>query len=212
MQDTWALELGGTPHWIQLFPTGGPPPVRSGHSAIYDPVRRRMVVYAGEIFPNVVRYDDVWSLWLGGEPMWSQLAPAGIAPSPRSGHSAIYDPLRDRMVAFSGRGAAGDVWSLDFPTAVAAVTPAAGVALALRAANPCRSSHVALACSLSDASPARVEVLDVSGRLLVSRDLPARAGTHTVALEAATIPGPGLYFARLIQGAASVTTRIAIVQ
>ena len=39
--NVWVLSnangLGGTPTWMQLFPTGGPPPARQSHQAVYDP-------------------------------------------------------------------------------------------------------------------------------------------------------------------------------
>ena len=46
--------------------------------------------------------NDVWALSLSGSPTWAQLAPAGTPPGAWYGHSAIYDPARDRMVVFGG--------------------------------------------------------------------------------------------------------------
>ena len=78
-------------------------PARSGHSAIYDPVRDRMVVFGGYSGTGYTYFlNDVWVLSLAGMPAWTQLTPTGTPPSARYGHSAIYDPVRDRMVVFGG--------------------------------------------------------------------------------------------------------------
>jgi hypothetical protein len=101
LNDVWALSQAGTPAWTELTPSGTLPPTRSGHSAIYDPVRKRMVVFGGYENPGP-HLNDVWALSLGGTPPWTQLAPSGTPPSAREGHTAIYDPVRDRMVFFGG--------------------------------------------------------------------------------------------------------------
>ncbi len=110
--DVWALSLSGTPAWSALSPTGTLPSGRYSHTAIYDPVRDRMVVFAGGNFSGL---DDVWALSLSGAPEWIALSPTGPPPSARSGHTAIYDPVRDRMVAFGGYDGSdyrNDVWAL----------------------------------------------------------------------------------------------------
>ena len=112
--DTWALSLAGSPAWSKLAPAGIPPSARYEHTAIYDPVRDRMVVFGGT--DGSTSRNDTWALSLAGSPAWSQLAPAGIPPSGRSSHTAIYDPARDRMVVFGGTGTDfdyfNDAWAL----------------------------------------------------------------------------------------------------
>jgi hypothetical protein len=110
--DVWELSLAGTPTWKLLAVAGTPPSARRGASAIYDPVRDRMLVYGGAA-PGAL--GDVWALSLGASPAWSQLAPTGSPPPSRSGHSAIYDPVRDRMVVFGGQSGLtyrNDAWAL----------------------------------------------------------------------------------------------------
>ena len=63
------------------LPSGTPPSARDGHTAIYDPVRDRMVVFGGD--DGALR-NDVWALTLSGSPAWSALAPVGTPPSARS--------------------------------------------------------------------------------------------------------------------------------
>ena len=108
--DVWALSLSGSPVWTQLVPNGEPPQERGGHTAIYDPVRDRMLVFGG-IGETNTRQNDVWALSLSGNPTWTLLAPIGIPPSARHLHTAIYDPVRDQMVVFGG-GLLNDVWVL----------------------------------------------------------------------------------------------------
>jgi hypothetical protein len=110
--DAWVLSLSvGTESWSEVIPAGSPPPERWGHSAIYDPVRDRMVAYGGRDAGGPL--NDLWAMSLAGSPAWSQLAPTGAPPSARAYHSAIYDPLRDRMVVFGGWPTLlNDVWAL----------------------------------------------------------------------------------------------------
>jgi hypothetical protein len=113
--DVWALSLSETPYWTQLFPAGTLPPGRFLHSAIYDPLRDRMIVFGGNYW-----LDDVWELSFGVGLQWKQIAPHGPTPPARSSHAAIYDAARDRMVVFGGYSAGvylSDVWELSLDNA-----------------------------------------------------------------------------------------------
>ncbi len=50
--DLWVLTnangLGGTPAWIELSPTGGPPAARANHTAVYDSGTNSMIVFGGQ--------------------------------------------------------------------------------------------------------------------------------------------------------------------
>ena len=90
---------------------------RYGLSAIYDSARNRMIVFGG--WNGSTAYNDVWALSLSGSPAWSELIPSTLAapsaPCPRYGHSAIYDPVGDRMLVFGGLGGPGPLqvfWAL----------------------------------------------------------------------------------------------------
>lgn len=99
-RDAWILSLAGTPAWSELSPAGTKPLGRFGHSAIYDPAGDRMIVFGGRNGPTT--FADVWDLSLDGATAWAQLQPTGALPSGTAGHSAIHDPLRERMVVFDG--------------------------------------------------------------------------------------------------------------
>jgi hypothetical protein len=114
LNDVWALSLSGTPTWTQLTPAGTLPAVRSGHGAIYDPVRDRMVIFGG-LSSVDIPVNDVWALSLGEAPVWTALTPTGTLPRARAYHSAVYDPVRDRIVVFGGYSPFyyfHDVWEL----------------------------------------------------------------------------------------------------
>src|SRR6185436_15311058 len=80
------------------------------HTAIYDPVRDRMLVLGGTGVDNML-----WALGLSDPPAWTQLAIAGPNPPRLAWHTAVYDPAGDRMIVFGGDGGHGylnDVWAL----------------------------------------------------------------------------------------------------
>jgi hypothetical protein len=109
--DVWALSLdAGAETWIPLTPAGSAPPQRRSHSAIYDAVGDRMIIFGGYFYRN-----DTWALSLSGAPVWQQLNPSGPLPSARQGHSAVYDAQEQRMITFGGEDGGdyqSDVWIL----------------------------------------------------------------------------------------------------
>jgi hypothetical protein len=109
--EVWELSLSGTPTWTMLSTAGTAPSPRGSHSAIYDPVRHRMLVFGG--YTPYSSKNDTWELTLTGTPTWNELHPTGVLPTPRSGHVAAYDPLRDRMLIYGGCCDSNEVWSLD---------------------------------------------------------------------------------------------------
>ena len=119
LNETWALNLSGTPTWEQLAPVGSPPAPRRGHTAIYDPAEHRVLVFGG--YDDRVFYNDVWSLSLSGATAWELLTPTGTPPPARYGHAAVYDPVRQRMVVFGGYNGnfLDDAWVLDLSGAPA---------------------------------------------------------------------------------------------
>jgi len=95
----WALPLSGTPAWTLVPTSGGGPDARVYASAIYDPVRDRMIVFCGY---STGTNGDLWALDLATA-TWTEIVADGDAPSPRFSHAAIYDASRDRMVVFGGQ-------------------------------------------------------------------------------------------------------------
>ena len=114
------LSLAGTPTWSTVPTAGGPPTATSARSAIYDPARDRIVVFGG--LGPLGYNNEVWALTLADPvPIWSPIPVIGPAPRSRGGARLIYDPLRDRIVIYSGNyestrfdpGVLGDTWALN---------------------------------------------------------------------------------------------------
>jgi hypothetical protein len=105
-----SFDVSGNPHWDQLATTGGPPPDRSVATMVYDSNAQRMILFGGF---GAGYLNDVWALDVNTL-VWTQLTPAGMPPSPRGFHSAIYDAGNVRMVVFGGFGGANlnDTWVL----------------------------------------------------------------------------------------------------
>ncbi len=102
--------------WSQVTTTGGPPSARARHSAIFDVTALQMLVFGGNGANGVL--NDLWSLGKSGSnAQWTNITPSGTPPSPRKGHSAVYDSTNSRMIVFGGSLAApsscaNDVWVL----------------------------------------------------------------------------------------------------
>ncbi|HTU45984.1 MAG TPA: kelch repeat-containing protein [Bryobacteraceae bacterium] len=124
LNDTWFLfnadGLGGTPRWLKVSPVGTLPPGRRAQTAVYDANTDRMIVFGGDpVGCAVDKYNDTWLLedatGAHGTPTWVQLSPAGGLPPARSDHTAVYDPVNNRMIIAGGFGPDGnlnDVWVL----------------------------------------------------------------------------------------------------
>ncbi len=101
------------------------------------------------------------------------------------------------------------------PTGTTGVAGEGPVAFALEGAhpNPARGHALRIAFALPNDAPAKLELLDVSGRRVVTRDVGALgAGRHTVSLsESRRIPS-GLYWARLTQGARQKSVRVSVIE
>jgi hypothetical protein len=107
--DTWVLTnangLGGAPAWVQLSPSGGPPPDGYFASHVYDESNNRMMVYGGSDGTSGV--NPVWVLsaanGLGGTPAWTNLIANGTSgsPVPTYNSPAVFDPATNEMLLFN---------------------------------------------------------------------------------------------------------------
>ena len=112
LNDVWAYSVDRQ-QWTRLNPTGLSPNPRHGHTVTFDPVRRRIIMIAGQ---GASFFGDAWAYDIQAN-LWTQLSANSSGPSPRYGHSAIYDAKRDRIVISHGftseQGRFDDTWAFD---------------------------------------------------------------------------------------------------
>ena len=133
LTDVWSLSLGDAPAWTEWTPIGTPD-TAWWPSAVYDPLRDRVVVGAGGPPTHTTPSARGHCLWEIRRP-GPQLAPNSMPPRARSDHNAIYDPVRDRMLVFGGRidvPYGKDTWALNWgrPSLADVACPDNGVWLA----------------------------------------------------------------------------------
>lgn len=127
--NVWILDLNQTPaQWKSYEVKGSSPTARGGHTAVYDRTEQRMIVFGGAYHPggqeekSFVDADTyVLSGFGSGELEWERFSAVGIeCPSPRIGHSAIYDEDTKSMIIFGGEiefdppESNNEVYKLDF--------------------------------------------------------------------------------------------------
>ncbi len=110
--DLWVYSLERK-EWRELQPAGARPVARWGHAMVLDETRRRLVMFGGQasgFFNDLWTYDIV-------EGTWTQAGQPGEGPSRRYGHSAIFEPGRDRVIishGFTDAGRFDDTWAYEF--------------------------------------------------------------------------------------------------
>jgi hypothetical protein len=125
LNDVWVLQnangIGRTPTWIKLNPSGTALlSEREDHSAIYDAVNNRMVIFGGWAKKGSVDkyFNDVWVLNNANglaASAWEHIEPAGTEPVGRELHTAVYDPVTNRMILCGGAtegSLLNDIWIL----------------------------------------------------------------------------------------------------
>ena len=87
LNDSWGLDLGTT-SWTKINVTGGKPPARWQHTAVWT--WGEMIIFGGKGEGGTL-LNDVWVLQ-GFSPedwKWEKIYPIGDSPSARSGHAAV---------------------------------------------------------------------------------------------------------------------------
>jgi Kelch motif/Galactose oxidase, central domain len=110
--DLWSLDIAGVGGWASLL-RGPSPPLRRNHALAFDPTRERAILYGGQAAGSTSTRNDTWFLSTREPGRW---IPSAQVPAigGRAQHSAIVDPVRDRLLVFGGFGgsAFNDVWAL----------------------------------------------------------------------------------------------------
>ena len=87
--------------WMKMQPSGERPIERDGHCAVFDPVRKRLLVFGGRSIQKK-RLNDLYSYDMVSN-TWSKMAPEGNLPAPREfGNMELLND--DTAVLFGGRG------------------------------------------------------------------------------------------------------------
>jgi hypothetical protein len=82
----------------------GGPPVRYSHSAFFDSANNNLFVFAGA-HSGTLLFNDYWEATdiIGSSNLnWTALNVQGTKPSPRWGHTGLYDSISNRMMVFGG--------------------------------------------------------------------------------------------------------------
>ena len=108
----------------------------------------------------------------------------------------------------SGYAALGPVGTSDVPDGGSLAFALEGVR-----PNPSVGEPLRVAFTLPDAAPARLDLLDVAGRRVATREVGSLGGgRHAVDLTAGAPLAPGLYLVRLTQGASVRVTRVVVLK
>jgi hypothetical protein len=211
--DVWALDLSGSA-WTPLSPLGAPPNPRYLHGAIYDPVRDRMIVFGGW---DGAERNSAWALTFAGTPSWSELAPGGNFPAPRLASSCVYSPVRDGMIVFGGSFGSinrNDAWALVWGAPIAGVVSPTVAALAIAGLHPNPAvDRLVVSFRLPNNSPARLELFDITGRMLASRDVEnAGTGLREMDISQGLHLAAGVYSIRLRQGGQAAVARAVVMR
>ena len=106
-------------------------------------------------------------------------------------------------------------FALVTPNQTTEVEAGGSVAFALEplVPNPAKRNQLNVGFALPTRATARLDLVDVGGRRVVSREVGALgAGRHTVNLSEGHSVASGVYWVRLTQGANRQETRVAVIQ
>jgi len=142
--------------------------------------------------------------------------PDNLIASPTSPHYADVGPAGSfyKLSATDVNGNESG-FALITPSQTTGVEEGAVVAFALNGArpNPARAGRLQVAFALPSASPALLELHDVSGRRVIRREVGSLgAGRHVVDLADGHRVAPGIYWVSLQQGTSRQRTRLAVIE
>jgi hypothetical protein len=132
------------------------PGTRSQAASVYDASTNQMFMFGGQHAPTAIDFGDTWAVnnviasssTTFTSLNWSKVFTSGTLPTPRFGHSAVYNPNSDSMIVFGGgTGFPGpcvnQLWVLQHPDAVGGKPTWAELSPA-GTPPPVREGHVAV--------------------------------------------------------------------
>jgi hypothetical protein len=101
--------VASRPGWAQITAANEGPAARRDHATLYDPVRKRLVVFGGR---GAKTYGDTWIFEFASH-AWREVK--GDGPWPRFAGGTVYDAANRRMIIVMGQGNGffNDVWAFD---------------------------------------------------------------------------------------------------
>jgi hypothetical protein len=158
------------------------------HSFTRDPVSGRFIVFGGWFYP---RGGETPPRFLGNNALF--LNSAGFVPA----------------AVARAAGRAARIAPLGSPAPRAA---AAAPRIALARLRMISARELSFVATLPDATPAQLEVFDVSGRRLASAAIGGRSGARAASIQLSTGLAPGLYLARVQQANAQALGRFVVLR
>jgi hypothetical protein len=115
--ETWALDIAGTPAWTRLVPALKTPIPRYGQATAYDAGGDAFWIFGGRSSRDgeAILSDETWRAPLGAPGTWSEIAATGERPPPRQEAAGAFDGAGRRLVVFGGWDGStyfGDTWAL----------------------------------------------------------------------------------------------------
>lgn len=101
--------------WLQVQAFSVPPPGRMGHTAVYDSLNDRMVVFGGWDMEHRDFLGDTW-VFRFESGNWRQIKTSRAHPPKRRHAVGVLDTKRNWLVIYGGHGERGyfnDVWAFD---------------------------------------------------------------------------------------------------
>jgi hypothetical protein len=96
-QDLWEWDPA-TGKWTDRTPTGSKPSARAGSSMIYDPTRKKFVIFGGRSNTGY-DYEDTWE-WDPASGAFTDRTSSG--PGARSQHSMVFEKSTGKVLLFGG--------------------------------------------------------------------------------------------------------------
>ncbi|MEO8084835.1 MAG: hypothetical protein ABI780_13510 [Ardenticatenales bacterium] len=109
----WRADLAAVDNadaWTDATALAGDGPLARSGATLTFLGNSGVAVLIGGYAPGQGELADIWALDYTdpAAPSWRALTPAGAAPSPRSGHSAVWDGARRRVIVYGGLRLQGD--------------------------------------------------------------------------------------------------------
>lgn len=108
LNDLWSY-TAGSDSWAPLRPSGTTAAARADHTAVWDAVANRMLVFGG-FGSDSSSVNDLLS-YQAASNNWAPFGASGAQPPARSWRPVVWDPAESRLFIFGGCCSYNDLWS-----------------------------------------------------------------------------------------------------